>query len=73
MKAERDPNAPPPESLDWEVSDKIATWIVSEGGTVALGKLTSVFPGVKKVQLEEQFVVTPGAKDAGNATVSCIA
>lgn len=53
----KDPNAPPPPDLDKDKVDKISDFITSEGGSVSLGKLTTAFSGVKKAQLERNFVV----------------
>lgn len=53
VKKERDPNAPPPPPLDEVAVQKIYEYISSLGGSAPLGKVTTVFPGVKMVQLSE--------------------
>lgn len=62
-KKDRDSKGPPPPDLDMSVVEQIGAYVESEGGSVSLGRLTTVFSGVKKVQLEGHFVVTaPGPK-----------
>lgn len=51
-KRERDPNAPPPPALQPAAVQQIIQWLNSMGGSAALGKVTTQFPGVKKAQLE---------------------
>ena len=37
-------------------AQQIGAYVESEGGSVSLGRLTTVFSGVKKVQMEGHFV-----------------
>lgn len=70
-KAPKDPNAPPPPALDDTKLEKITDWLNDVGGSAALGKLTTAFPGVKKAQLEGNFVLTPGERrDTADPIVS---
>jgi len=50
-----DPNAPPPPHLEEGSVEQIAMVIQENGGSMMLGKLTSQFEGLKKVQLEPHF------------------
>lgn len=67
MKAPRppkDPDAPPPPDLDAEVIQEIQEHLEACGGSTCLGKLTSKFHGLKKVQLEGHFELQHGEKDS---------
>jgi hypothetical protein len=61
VKKERDPNPP---ALDQAKVEQIQEWIVEQGGSVSIGKLSTVFEGVKKAQLDGPFVVTLGPVDS---------
>merc|ERR1711912_226099 len=61
----RSKDAPPPGPLDDEMLSEITDYLNDCGGSAPLGKVTTAFEGVKKAQLEENFVVTQGA-DAAN-------
>jgi len=50
--AEKDPNAPPPPDLTPAQVADLQDHLVSCGGVTSLGHLTTVFSGLKKVQLE---------------------
>lgn len=55
VKRERkpaDPDAPPPPALTPTQVATIGQWLRENGGSASLGKLTSAFPGTKKMQLE---------------------
>mmetsp|Transcript_56386 Transcript_56386/g.164841 ORF Transcript_56386/g.164841 Transcript_56386/m.164841 type:complete len:481 (+) Transcript_56386:58-1500(+) len=60
-KKEQDPNAPPPSPLSQESLQAIAAFLEGCGGTLSLGKLTTQFEGVKKVQLEPHFHLAQAA------------
>lgn len=64
----RDPDAPPPEPLDDQAVAEIRNFVLEQGGTIGLGKLTTVFEGVKKVQLEPHFVVV-SPENSGHYTL----
>merc|ERR1711920_503302 len=53
----KDPNAPPPGPLDNEVVQKIDEYLRENGGSSSLGKVSTVFEGVKKAQIEEFFII----------------
>jgi len=53
----RDPDAPPPPDLDEATVQRITSFLQQEGGSASLGKVSTVFEGVKKVQLEARFQV----------------
>lgn len=57
MKTPVDPNAPPPPPLEPDVVQRITGHLDSHGGTMRLGKLATVFEGIKKSQLEPHFNV----------------
>jgi len=69
-KKEHDPNAPPPQPLDTETLASITNFLQSIGGSLSLGKLTSQFEGLKKVQLEPHFVSLPDGRGTGDFVVS---
>jgi len=69
----KDPNAPPPPPLEAEVVDRITALVQAHGGRMSLGKLTTTFEGVKKVQLEPHFLIRCHNKEgvsSGDFTVS---
>merc|ERR1712166_1160901 len=51
LRPPKDPNAAPPPPLDDGILQQIREYLEEAGGAAALGKVTSVFPGVKMVQL----------------------
>lgn len=64
-KKVRDPDAPPPPDLDDSVVHIISEFLQSQGGSVSLGKLSTKFEGIKRLQLEPHFsVVREGATGA---------
>jgi len=58
-------DAPPPPDLDSDVLSAITDYLSEKGGFSSLGRLTSDFPGVKKVQLEPHFDFTSVGNDMG--------
>jgi len=63
-KKEKDPDAPPPPDLGSEVIAEITAHLEDCGGSCVLGKLSTVFSGIKKAQLEAHFDVEHGEKDS---------
>jgi len=62
QKASKD-DAPPPD-LDHAKLQKITDYLNTAGGSAPLGKVTTVFPGVKKAQLENNFVLSGGGANS---------
>lgn len=58
-----DEQDPPPE-LEQHVLDDISEYLSNAGGAVALGRLTTVFSGLKKRQLEPHFYVASTGRDS---------
>jgi len=65
-KKEVDPNAPPPLPLDGKTLQAIKFFLQSCGGLLSLGKLTTHFEGLKKVQLEPHFQLLPDRRPSSN-------
>lgn len=61
-------NNGPGQALDEGTLNEIMDFVQEKGGSAPLGQLTTVFEGVKKVQLEEHFKVEEVS--SGNYTVS---
>jgi len=57
-------DAPPPPDLDHAKVEAITDYLNTAGGSAPLGKVTTVFPGVKKAQLENNFVLSGGGASA---------
>ena len=68
-RKQRDPDAPPPPDLELEKVGEIADFLSQLGGSCSLGKLSTMFEGLKKVQLEPHFQVVRDG-DSGSFTVS---
>lgn len=58
-KRRKDPNAPPPGPLDEQTLQMVVATIQAHGGMMTLGKLTTLFEGLKKMQVEQHFVIAP--------------
>lgn len=63
QKKDRSNDAPPPD-LDFSKLQQITDYINEAGGSAPLGRVTTVFPGVKKAQLENNFVLSGGGANS---------
>lgn len=63
-KQKADPSLPPL-PLDNTKVEEIRRHLEANGGTMDMGRLTTVYPGLKKAQVEAHFLVTPGDSSDG--------
>lgn len=73
VRKEKDPDAPAPLPLTPEAVHQIVDYLQAFGGCAPLGRLTTKFEGVKKVQLEAHFhIYSTEGSDGGDFTVSLL-